>query len=130
MPRKHRFESAALRHAYEEFVGDDTDQQRVFDEELANLDIARKLYDLRVAARLTQSQLAKRVGTTASAISRLEDASYDGHSLTMLQRIAAALNKRVTVSFVSVKSRRLAFARRLARPVSRTAARRRRRKTA
>ena len=130
MPRKHRFESAALRHAYEKFVGDDTDQQRAFDEELANLDIARKLYDLRVAARLTQSQLAKRVGTTASAISRLEDASYDGHSLTMLQRIAAALNKRVTVTFVSVKPRPLAFARRLARPASRAAAKRRRRKTA
>jgi hypothetical protein len=36
-------------------------------------------------------------------ISRLEDADYDGHLLAMLRRIAAALNKRVEIRFVSVK---------------------------
>ncbi len=40
------------------------------------------------------------VGTTASVICRLEDADYEGHSLAMLQRIAAALNKRVEIRFV------------------------------
>ena len=40
------------------------------------------------------------VGTTASVISRLEDADYEGHSLAMLNRIAAALNKRVKIEFV------------------------------
>lgn len=40
------------------------------------------------------------VGTTASVICRLEDADYEGHSLAMLNRIAAALNKKVVIDFV------------------------------
>ena len=54
----------------------------------------------RTAGGLTQRQLAKLVGTTASVICRLEDADYEGHSLAMLNRIAAALNKRVKIEFV------------------------------
>ena len=73
------------------------------EEERANLDIACKIHDLRTKAGLTQRQLARLVGTTASAISRLEDADYEGHSLSMLRRIAAALDKRVEIRFVSTK---------------------------
>ena len=50
-----------------------------------------------------RKQLAKLVGTTPSVICRLEDADYEGHSLAMLRRIAAALNKRVEIRFVSVR---------------------------
>ena len=64
--------------------------------------MARKIYDLRTQAGISQRALAKLVGTTASAICRLEDADYEGHSLAMLNRIAAALNKRVEIRFVSV----------------------------
>jgi transcriptional regulator with XRE-family HTH domain len=56
----------------------------------------------REAAQLTQAQVAKLVGTTQSVISRLEDADYEGHSLTMLQRIAEALNRRLEVRLVPV----------------------------
>ncbi|MCX6644757.1 MAG: helix-turn-helix transcriptional regulator, partial [bacterium] len=59
-------------------------------EEEANLDVAIKIYELRKKAGLTQKELAKLVGTTASVISRLEDADYEGHSLAMLRRIAEA----------------------------------------
>jgi hypothetical protein len=41
--------------------------------------------------------------TTQSAIARLEDADYNGHSLTMLRRIAAAMNQRVEVRFVPLE---------------------------
>ena len=40
------------------------------------------------------------MGTTQSVISRLEDADYEGHSLSMLQRIATALRMRLKVSLV------------------------------
>lgn len=73
------------------------------EEERANLDIACKIYDLRDKAGLTQKELAKLVGTTPSVISRLEDADYEGHSLSMLRRIAAALDKRVEIRFVPVR---------------------------
>ena len=66
----------------------------------ANDDVARKIAALRTEAGLSQRQLAKLVGTTASVICRLEDADYEGHSLAMLQRIAAALNRRVEINFV------------------------------
>jgi DNA-binding XRE family transcriptional regulator len=66
----------------------------------ANAEIARKIHELRTEAGLTQSQLAKLLGTTASVICRLEDADYEGHSLAMLRRIAGALHKRVEIRFV------------------------------
>jgi DNA-binding XRE family transcriptional regulator len=75
------------------------EQQRADDE------IARQVYELREKAGLTQKRLAVLVGTTPSVISRLEDSDYEGHSLTMLRRIAAALNKRVEVRFVSLKDK-------------------------
>lgn len=60
-----------------------------------NADVAAKVYQLRTNARLTQKQLADRVGTQQSVISRIEDADYDGHSLSLLKRIATAFGKKV-----------------------------------
>jgi DNA-binding XRE family transcriptional regulator len=75
------------------------------EEARANAEIARKIYALRTKAGLTQRQLAKLVGTSASAICRLEDADYEGHSLAMLRRIAAALDKRVEIRFLPAKGK-------------------------
>ena len=74
------------------------------EEARANDDVARKIAALRTEAGLSQRQLAKLVGTTASVICRLEDADYEGHSLAMLQRIAAALNRQVTINFVKAQA--------------------------
>jgi len=63
--------------------------------------VARRLYALRKQAGVSQAELARRVGTTQSVISRLEDADYGGHSLALLQRIAAALERRVEIRFVA-----------------------------
>ena len=67
--------------------------------------MAGKIYDLRTKAGLTQRQLAKLVGTTASVIAQLEDADYEGHALAMLNRIAGALDKRVEIRLVSRKGK-------------------------
>jgi hypothetical protein len=40
------------------------------------------------------------IGTQQSVISRLEDADYEGHSLSMLQSIAQALNQRLELNLV------------------------------
>jgi ribosome-binding protein aMBF1 (putative translation factor) len=79
------------------------EMQTLLAEEGANAEIARKIYDLRTAAGLSQRALAKLVGTTASVICRLEDADYEGHSLAMLRRIGGALNKRVEIRFVPAR---------------------------
>ncbi len=73
------------------------------EEARANEEIARKLHELRAAATLTQTQLAKLIGTTASVICRLEDADYEGHSLAMLRRIAGALNQRMEIRFIPIR---------------------------
>jgi ribosome-binding protein aMBF1 (putative translation factor) len=65
--------------------------------------VARKIYDLRTKAGLSQRAFAKLVGTTASVICRLEDSDYEGHSLAMLNRIAAALDKRVEIRFLPLR---------------------------
>lgn len=67
----------------------------------ANDTVARRISDLWERARPTQEQFGKRVRTTTSVISRLEDADYQGPSLAMLRRIAGALNKRVELRLVS-----------------------------
>jgi DNA-binding XRE family transcriptional regulator len=76
---------------------------RNLDETRANEEIARKILELRTGARLTQAQLAKLIGTTASVVCRLEDADYEGHSLAMLRRIADALNHRIEIRFVPIR---------------------------
>jgi DNA-binding XRE family transcriptional regulator len=73
------------------------------EEARANEEIARKIHELRTAASLTQTQLARLIDTTASVICRLEDADYEGHSLAMLRRIAGALNQRVEIRFVPIR---------------------------
>jgi transcriptional regulator with XRE-family HTH domain len=68
--------------------------------ERQNSDIAEQIYIIRTQAGLSQSQLAKLVGTTQSVISRLEDADYTGHSLAMLRKIGLALHQRLEIQFV------------------------------
>ena len=79
------------------------DRLKALDEARANEEMARKIRDLRGGAGMTQAQLATLVGTTASVVCRLEDADYQGHSLAMLRRIAAALSQRVEIRFVPIR---------------------------
>ena len=81
------------------------EMKAILEEEEGKAEVTRMVYDLRTQAGLTQKELANRVGTTPSVISRLEDADYNGHSLTMLRRIAAAVGQRVQIRFVPVKTR-------------------------
>jgi len=95
--RKRTSDALAL---VEELTGKNQEMADLVEQEQANLDIARRIYELRTKAKLSQAELARKVGTTQSVISRLEDADYDGHSLEMLRRIASALEKRVEIRFL------------------------------
>ena len=86
-------------------AGNDSRRQQSFEEELANREVAHKIFQLRQSSGLSQVELARRVGTTQSVISRLEDADYEGHSLAMLIRIAAAVEHRVDIRFLPRKRR-------------------------
>ncbi|HYH46219.1 MAG TPA: helix-turn-helix domain-containing protein [Thermoanaerobaculia bacterium] len=81
-------------------TGDDPELREMIAEEAVNLHVARMIYDARTAAGLTQKQLADMIGSQQSVIARLEDADYEGHSLSMLRRIAEALDQKLEVRFV------------------------------
>lgn len=64
--------------------------RKTYERTLHQIDLALLVREMREDAGLTQTELAKKVGTTQSVIARLEDAEYAGHSLMMLERIATA----------------------------------------
>ena len=71
-------------------------------------DIALQIAATRERAGLSQRELAERVGTTQQQISRLESPNYEGHSLSMLRRVAHALDARIRFSFEPMATLRVA----------------------
>ena len=66
--------------------------------------IAQMVYDARQTAGTTQKQLADMIGTTESVIAELEDADYEGDSLSLLRRIADALHMKLRVELVPAEN--------------------------
>ena len=87
-------------------LGDTPELRQRLAEEKLNIHVAQMIYDAREKAGLTQKQLAELIGTKQQVIARLEDADYEGHSLSMLQRIAAALGRRLELNMVPAKPQR------------------------
>src|ERR1700727_2928631 len=95
----------ALDQLTDKFVGNNPERQAMVDEEIVNAEAAQLVYDRRKKAGLSQRELAKKVGTTASVICRMEQADYEG-SLPMLRRIAGALKRRLELRGVPRKRRK------------------------
>jgi transcriptional regulator with XRE-family HTH domain len=83
-------------------LSQDKELARLVEEESLHADVATAIYKARTSAGLTQAQLAKRAGTQQSVVARLESTDYEGHSLSMLRRIAQALNKQLRLEFVEI----------------------------
>lgn len=81
-------------------IGNDPELRKMIEEEKINLHVSRLIYDARTAAGLTQKELAQLVGSKQPVIAKLEDADYEGHSLSMLRRIAEALHLKLSIDFV------------------------------
>lgn len=69
-------------------------------------DVALQITSLRKQSGLSQKELARRVGTSQQQISRLESPSYEGHSLSMLRRVAEVLGATVTVEIQRKKNQK------------------------
>jgi ribosome-binding protein aMBF1 (putative translation factor) len=81
----------------------DPELEELVREASLNAVVAQLIYETRTNTGLTQQQLADLIGTKQSVIARLEDADYEGHSLSMLQRIACALNQRVEINLLPIE---------------------------
>lgn len=66
-------------------------------EECRKLAIGYLIHQARTAQGLTQKELAERARTSQSAISRIEDADYEGLKIETLEKIAAALRLPLTI---------------------------------
>jgi DNA-binding XRE family transcriptional regulator len=98
-----RITSDAVEILHHLYIKDDPERLASLEAERVKSKIARRLYDLREEAGLTQKQLAKEVGTIAEAIDELEATDYEDHQLgdafLMLQKVAKVMRKRIEVDF-------------------------------
>lgn len=69
-------------------------------------DVALQLAALRKQAGISQKELARKLKTSQQQVSRLESPAYEGHSLSMLRRVARALNAEVKVVFEAAHDRK------------------------
>lgn len=65
------------------------------------IDIAYQIYDLRKISGLTQTELAKLVGTKQSNIARIESADYTGYTLKTLEKVTKALKARLEIKIIT-----------------------------
>jgi DNA-binding XRE family transcriptional regulator len=98
--KKKKSASSILHNRY---INNDPEMKELLEEAREEYEIALQIYKLRQDAGLTQAELANILGTQPSAICRLEDADYEGHSLAMLRKIAKALNKKVKITFMPLE---------------------------
>ena len=85
------------------YLKNDPARQDLLREISLNAKVAQLIYTARKEAGLTQQQLADLIQTKQSVIARLENADYEGHSLSMLQRIGEALGKRIEINLIPTK---------------------------
>lgn len=93
----------AVEILHNRYIGDNEVRKASLKAERINAEVARMIYEIRKEAGLSQKALAELVETTQSVISRLEDSDYDGHSLSMLSRIAKALGRDINITILANK---------------------------
>ena len=67
----------------------------------AAAEIAEEVYALRQRHGLTQIGLATLIGSSQSAVARMEDGAYRGHSIAVLRRMAEAVGEQVSFKFIA-----------------------------
>ena len=79
----------------------DPEFKRHYDEERQALKLAMKITALREQKGLSQQQLAKLMGTSQQAISRIESGEYEGFTLKTLEKVAEATGMKGKIDFVA-----------------------------
>ena len=76
----------------------DPEVRAAYDALEPEFELAAAIIRKRIEKKMSQAALAKKMGTKQSAISRLESGEYNP-SLTLLRKVAKALDSKLTVSF-------------------------------
>jgi len=72
-----------------------------YQEERQALKLAMTIAKLREKKGLSQQQMAKLMGTSQQAVSRIESGEYEGFTLKTLEKIAEATGTKVKIEFVA-----------------------------
>ena len=91
--------SSALRAMDRRFYRGRPDRVAEREQTAREMRLGDKIRQLREEQGWTQQQLADKIKTQASAISRIESADYDRHSIALLERIAKALGVMLCIDF-------------------------------
>ena len=107
MPKKKKAKthrtSDALAILHTSFV-DTPRKEHLLEQERERVALGDLIRELRESQGLTQKELAEKIGTTQSAIARIEDANYTGLKLPTIAKIAQALGHRVELTLVKEKA--------------------------
>lgn len=76
----------------------DPEVRAAYDALEPEFELAAAIIRKRIEKKMTQSQLAKKMGTKQSAISRLESGESNP-SVTLLRKVAKALGSKLKISF-------------------------------
>lgn len=96
-----------LDRTIEKILKEDPSFQEELDKAGQAWDIAFQMSDLRKKLGLTQTQLAKLVGTRQSNIARIEAADYTGYTLKTLEKVTRALKARVEIKIIPLNTANL-----------------------
>jgi len=83
----------------------DDEFKKGYEKKLIQLRIAEQIIQNRKTQNITQIELAKRAGTSQSAIARIEKANYTGYSFKTLQKVADALNCYIDIFIIPMQQR-------------------------
>jgi DNA-binding XRE family transcriptional regulator len=75
----------------------DPGMKRRVEKEKEKIRLALQIRQLRQRAGISQAQLARLIGTSRTAVTRMEDEGYDRYSLHTLRRVAEALDAELVV---------------------------------
>lgn len=78
----------------------DAEVQKEYEALKAEFHLAEKIIKARAKAKMTQAELARRIGTKSTAISRLEPPNYGKASISMLKKVAHALGCELQIRLV------------------------------
>ncbi|PIQ69743.1 transcriptional regulator [Candidatus Shapirobacteria bacterium CG03_land_8_20_14_0_80_40_19] len=84
-----------------EYIGEqlkDPEFKKEWEKSEAAYQVTRALIEARIKGKISQRQLAGKVGTTQAVISRIENMNVSP-SIELLQRIADSLGKRLEIRF-------------------------------
>jgi DNA-binding XRE family transcriptional regulator len=87
------------------FGADDANWERDVRRARSEITVGQQMCALRKKRGLTQAQLAKMANTSVPAISRIENANYDGRSLKVLRKLVQLMDGRLTIQIEDNEAR-------------------------